>query len=260
MLKNAEKTEQTSHFTYEEYKKKSNKGANKDVLVFVSVFAVGLIVLLGFAKVLSPNVDVAISVDNEIAAMEEEARAAAIDERLRHIKMEDDGVEVDEEADKMFSPELDEKVVIPNQRKKTVGEIEAEKASKNLSTEDFAKANDSINAFKPLPKEEAEEVVKEIKVQQAQPKVEKPQKPQAAPVSAPVKPSITRVVVGYYASEKQAEVAKSIIQDAGLGITPLVKNIGGYYTLQVGSYSTKEAAQAAANNLLKANFPARIVE
>ena len=150
MLKNADKTEQTSHFTYEEYKKKSNRGTNKDVLVFVSVFAVGLIMLLGFAKVLSPNVDVAISVDNEIAAMEEEARTAAIDERLRHIKMEDEGIEIDEDAEKMFSPELDEKVVLPNQRKKTVGEVEAEKASKKLTTEDLAKASESVNTVKPV--------------------------------------------------------------------------------------------------------------
>ena len=255
MLKNAEKTEQTSHFTYEEYKRKSNKGGNKDVLVFLSVFVVGLIVLLGFAKVLSPNVDVAISVDNEIAAMEEEARTAAIDERLRHLKMEDEGIEVDEDSEKMFSPELDEKVVLPNKRKKTVGEVEAEKAAKNLTTEDLAKANDAVNASKPVPKEEVKEIVKEVKVQQAQ----KPQTP-PAPTPAPAKPTISRVVVGYYATEKQAEVAKSIMEDAGVGVTPIVKNIGGYYTLQVGSYSTKEAAQAAANNLLKANFPARVVE
>lgn len=254
MLKNADKTEQTSHFTYEEYKKKSNRVANKDVLVFVSVFAVGLIMLLGFAKVLSPNVDVAISVDNEIATMEEEARTAAIDERLRHIKMEDEGIEIDEDAEKMFSPELDEKVVLPNQRKKTVGEVEAEKASKKLTTEDLAKASDSVNTVKPVSKEEAKEIVKEVKVQQAA------QKPQTPPAPTPAKSTITRVVVGYYATEKQAEVAKSIIQDAGVGVTPIVKNIGEYYTLQVGSYSTKEAAQAAANNLLKANFPARIVE
>ena len=205
MLKNAEKTEQTSHFTYEEYKRKSNKGVNKDVLVFLSVFVVGLIVLLGFAKVLSPNVDVAISVDNEIAAMEEEARTAAIDERLRHLKMEDEGIEVDEDAEKMFSPELDEKVVLPNQRKKTVGEVEAEKAAKNLTTEDLAKANDAVNAFKPVPKEDAEKIVKEVKVQQAQ----KPQTP-PAPTPAPAKPTISRVVVGYYATEKQAEVAAEV--------------------------------------------------
>ena len=249
MLKNAEKKETASHFTYEEYKRKSRMSINKDILVFLSVFVVGLVVLLGFAKVLSPNVDVAISVDNEIAAMEEEVRTAAIDERLRHLKMEDEGIQEGDEE--MFSPELDEKVVLPNQRKKTVGEVEAEKASKALTTEDLAKASDAVNAFKPVSKEKAEEIVKEVKTQQAP-------KPKVAP--APVKPSISRVVVGYYATEKQAEVAKTIIQDAGVGVTPIVKNIGGYYTLQVGSYSTKEAAQAAANNLLKANFPARIVE
>ena len=246
MLKNVEKSETTSHFTYEEYRKKSKKGPNKDLLVFVSVFLVGLVILLGFAKVLSPNVDVAISVDNEIAAMEDEARTAAIDERLRHLKMEDEGIKP-EEVD-MFSPELDEKVVLPNQRAKTVGEIEAEKASKQVSAEEQVNANDSA---KSVVKEEVKDVVKEIKVQQAP-------KPQAAP--APVKPVFTRVVVGNYATEKQAEVAKSIIQDAGVGVNPIVKNIGGYYTLQVGSYSSREAAQAAANTLLKANFPARVIE
>lgn len=246
MLKNVDKSETTSHFTYEEYRRKSKKGPNKDLLVFVSVFLIGLVILLGFAKVLSPNVDVAISVDNEIAAMEEEARTAAIDERLRHLKMEDEGINPEDEE--MFSPELDEKVVLPNQRAKTVGEIEAEKASRQLTTDDLATVNDNI---KNEVKEDVIEVVKEVKVQQ-------PPKPQAAP--APVKPVFARVVVGNYATEKQAEVAKSIIQDAGVGVTPIVKNIGGYYTLQVGSYSSKEAAQAAANNLLKANFPARVIE
>ena len=58
----------------------------------------------------------------------------------------------------------------------------------------------------------------------------------------------------------QAEVAKSIIQDAGLGVSPIVKNIGGSYTLQVGVYSTHERAQQEVNSLLKSNFPARISE
>lgn len=248
MLKNADKTEETSHFTYEEYKRKSKKNQNKDMVVFLSVFIAGLIILLGFAKMLSPNVDVAISVDDEIADVEDESRTAGIDERLRFIKMEDEGVKPDEKSSVMFSPELDEKVVLPNQRKKTVGEIEAEKATNKLTTEDLAKANDSLNSSKNSAKEEEKkEIVKEIKVQQ----------PQTAP--APSKPVQARVVVGYYASEKQAEVAKSIIQDAGIGVSPIVKNIGGYYTLQVGSYSSKESAQAAANNLLKANFPARVI-
>lgn len=243
MLKNADKCETTSHFTYEEYRKKVKKGPNKDLVIFVSVFFVGLFMLLGFAKVLSPNVDVAITVDNEIAAMEEESRAAAIDERLRHLKMEDEGIQEDDAE--IFSPELDEKVVLPNQRKKTVGEIEAQKAtSGHVTAENLASANDSINSVTDVASSNVSQPVTEQKVNVA---------------PTPTKPVIARVVVGNYASEKQAEVAKSILQDAGVGVTPIVKNISGYYTLQVGSYSSKESAQAAANNLLKSNFPARVI-
>ena len=197
---------------------------------------------------LSPNVDVAINVDNEVVTEDDEARMAAIDERLRHLKMEDDGVQIQVDEEEMFSPELDEKVVLPEQRKKTVGEVEAEKMMKHVTTEDLAAASNSV----------AENNVKKTDVDASAQVEVQTHKPQVAPT--PSKPVYTKVVVGYYATEKQAEVAKSIIMDAGVGVTPIVKNIGGYYTLQVGSYSTKEAAQAAANNLLKANFPARIVE
>ena len=49
------------------------------------------------------------------------------------------------------------------------------------------------------------------------------------------------------------------MQDAGVNTTPVVKNLGGYYTLQVGAYTSREKAQQAANNLLKSNFPARVI-
>ena len=76
-------------------------------------------------------------------------------------------------------------------------------------------------------------------------------------------PIVACIVMAWYVkytTDKQAEVAKSIIQDAGLGITPVVKNIGGSYTLQVGVYSSREKAQQEVNNLLKSNFPARVAE
>lgn len=250
MLKNAERSEVSSHFTYEEYKRKVKKGPNKDILIFLSVFVFGLVVLLGFAKVLSPNVDVAINVDNEVVTEDEEARMAAIDERLRHLKMEDDGVQVQIDESDMFSPELDEKVVIPNQRKKTVGEVEAEKLIKESIVDNSGKVDDSVKS-QSVQKVDVTAAHNNNVSQQAV-------SSQSAPTST--KPVFSRVVVGYYATEKQAEVAKSILVDAGVSVTPIVKNIGGYYTLQVGSYSTKEAAQAAANNLLKANFPARVIE
>jgi cell division protein FtsN len=137
----------------------------------------------------------------------------------------------------MFSPELDERVVLPQQRRKTVGEIEAEK--------------NTVEENK-LTEEKITEVQHAVTNNNTQ-----TSKPQAPVVRTEVVNA--RVVVGYYATEKQAEVAKSIIQDAGLNVVPIVKNMGGYYTLQVGSYSSREKAQQAANSLLKSNFPARVI-
>ena len=66
------------------------------------------------------------------------------------------------------------------------------------------------------------------------------------------------VVVGKYMNKEQAEVAKGILQDSGLDITPVVKNVGNYYTIQVGSYSTRERAKQAADTLIKNSFPATV--
>lgn len=246
MLKNSTKFENSSHFSYNDYKKKVNKKTNKDMNIFVSVFFAGLLILLGLAKVFSPNVDLGISSSNEIATMEDEGTSAAsIDERLRSLKLEDEGKKVEDET--MFSPELDEKVVLPHQNKPTVGQVEAEN---NIMNEQQQSAKEN------LPHTETKTIV----IQQHQPRaMENTQTTVLEQPTEPEKVVNARVVVGSYATEKQAEVAKSIIQEAGLGITPVVKNIGGYYTLQVGSYNSKEKAQQMMNSLLKSNFPARVV-
>lgn len=246
MLKNSSKFENSSHFSYNEYKKKVNKKGNQDVKIFVTAFFAGLLVLLGLARLFAPNVEIGISSDNDITASEDESpiSSASIDDRLKSLKLEDDGKKVTDET--MFSPELDEKVVLPHQNKPTVGQIEAEN-----------------NIVKEQQRENSVEVktAEQATVSHSNKSPEKSQTVTVVPqTSAPVeKPVITRVVVGSYATEKQAEVAKSIMQDAGLGITPVVKNVGGYYTLQVGSYTSKEKAQQMMNNLLKNNFPARVV-
>lgn len=254
MLKNADKYESSSHFTYSEYKKKVKKSPNSDLMIFVSVFIIGLLIILGFARVLSPNVDVGVSVDDEVSSVADDAEdestsSMAIDERLRKIQMEDEGkVAGDEE---MFSPELDEKVVLPTQHKKTVGQMEAEKAIQMDEAKN--QGNEVSNGQKPFQAQSSAPIQQE--------KANHHSVTQTSQASAPVSEQIVnaKVVVGYYATDKQAEVAKSIIQDAGLGVTPIVKNLGGYYTLQVGSYSSREKAQQAANNLLKSNFPARVI-
>ena len=128
MLKNTDKYDTSSHFTYKEYKKKVNKSPNKDVMVFASVFFIGLLIILGFAKILSPNVDVAITKESDIIAADEENVSSLIDDRLRSLKQEDENKKAEDEE--MFSPELDEKVVLPTRVRKTVGQIEAENSEK----------------------------------------------------------------------------------------------------------------------------------
>lgn len=251
MLKDTDRYENSSHFTYSDYKRKVKKSPNKDLRIFVSVFIVGVLIILGFAKILSPNVDVAITNENENAASsaisdsDEEANNSVIDDRLKHIKMEDEGKKVGDND--MFSPELDEKVVLPNHKKKTTGQMEAEMA-------DYMNAQ---KAEQQQPKQDVKpQVVDNHKTTATAPA---PQEKKIQSTPQPAQIVNARVVVGYYATEKQAEVAKSIIQDAGVGVSPVVKNLGGYYTLQVGSYSSREKAQQAANNLLKNNFPARVI-
>ncbi|MBP3821134.1 SPOR domain-containing protein [bacterium] len=225
----------TTHISYSEYKKNMKKKSNKDATVFISVFIIGVLIILGFAKILSPNVDVGIADDDEYSQIEEEnydndTNQNNVDARLKMLQMEDAGKSEDDEE--MFSPNLDEKVVLPSRLKKTVGQMEAEMLNtKTQKAEEPIIINNSVQ--------------KESK--------------QLEQTPAPSQIINAKVVVGYYATDKQAEVAKSILQEAGIGLNPIVKNMNGYYTLQVGSYSTKEKAQQAANNLLKSNFPARVI-
>ena len=231
-----------THFSYDDYRKKVKKnGSYKDITVFLSVLVIGILIFLGFAKIFSPNVDVSIADNEEYADYEDDTPQGSVDERLKHLQAEDEnGVS----GDGIFSPELDEKVVLPKQMKKTVGEMEAEMQNEKLQQ---TKAEEPV---KEIQKSEKEDKSKVTIAQKTESKTSAP-----APKSGSY-----RVVVGYYATEKQAEVAKSIIQDAGLGVSPIVKNIGGSYTLQVGVYSTRERAQQEVNSLLKSNFPARISE
>ena len=223
--KNQEDLKKTEHISYKEYKKRLEKNPNEGLILFVSAFFAMVILFLGVAKQLSPDVDVSIS-DNAEETVLDEKDEANIDERLKLIQMEDNSYKDDE----TFSPELEEKVQLPTKKRKTVGEHEAETQMTETPTPEHQKPA-------------AAETTKQT----------------ATAPAAPQQPVNAKVIVGYYATQQQAEVAKSIIQDSGLNIQPFVKNIGGAYTLQVGSFNSKEKAQGVANDLLKNNFPARVI-
>lgn len=220
-----EKTEKATHISYKEYKQKLNNNPNEGLVLFVSAFFVMLLLFLGVVKQLSPDVDVAIENNSEVVA--EEVERGNVDERLKMIQMEDNTYSAEDET---FSPELDEKVNLPKTKRRVIG-----------ASEDSSDVITLETSSKETPKTT--------------------QDPVLAPTQLSTAPALTtaKVIVGYYSSAEQAEVAKGIIMDAGLNIEPFIKNIGGAYTLQVGSFSSREKAQSVANELLRNSFPARVI-
>ena len=180
---------------------------------------------LGIAKQLSPEIDVGIGDDENSTSTEEIADAdkTSVDDRLRLLQQEDEGKKV---QDNTFATELDEKVVLPDQKKNDNSDIATQEA---VTLSDKSANPKPVVTSSPAPKP--------VVSQQAS----------------------AKVVVGYYTTKEQAEVAKGIIAESGLNISPYVRNIGGAYTIQVGSYATREKAQSIANELLRNNYPARII-
>ncbi len=214
-----------SHISYKEYQKKVTKKPNEGMIIFVSAFFILLLLFLGIAKQLSPEIDVAIGDDENATATEDVVDKTNVDDRLKLLQQEDEGKRAQDDT---FASELDEKVVLPDHKKVAV--------NSNATTQD-------------------EPVTLPDKTANPKPVVTSSPAPKAVTTqSAPVK-----VVVGYYSTRDQAEVAKGIIAESGMNISPYVKSIGGAYTIQIGSYTTREKAQSVANELLRNNYPARII-
>lgn len=222
-----EDSKRPSHISYKEYQKKVTKNPNEGIIIFVSAFFILLLLFLGIAKQISPEVDVSIGDDTLTSG--ETIDKATVDERLKLLKEEDNGQLQNE--DNMFADELEEKVVIPEHKKD-------EQENTNV------------------PKEEEPVTLPD---KEANPKPAETASP--APKTQAIQPQTVtaKVVVGYYSTKEQAEVAKGIISEAGMNISPFVRSIGGAYTIQVGSYSTREKAQTVVNELLRNNYPARII-
>lgn len=216
-----EDSKRPSHISYKEYQKKVTKKPNEGIIIFVSAFFILLLLFLGIAKQLSPEIDVGIGDDENSTSTEEIADAdkTSVDDRLRLLQQEDEGKKV---QDNTFATELDEKVVLPDQKKNDNSDIATQEA---VTLSDKNANPRPVVAPKPVVSQQAS----------------------------------AKVVVGYYTTKEQAEVAKGIIAESGLNISPYVRNIGGAYTIQVGSYATREKAQSIANELLRNNYPARII-
>lgn len=219
------------YLSYDRYKKKKNDTSKKGVLLAVTTFFATLLVFTVIAKILSPDVDVTIGEDSATETKETGLGVKRfIDERLKMIQMEDNSsgaskkdelkeAQYNDKAFDNYSKELEEKVVVP-------------------------KDNQSDDA-----------IIEEEPIQ-----VKTPPRPSSKELSTPFEvPKVSKVFVGRYSNIEQAKVAQEILLDSGLDITPFVKNMGSYYTLQVGSFSSRAKAQTLVNELQQNSFPARII-
>lgn len=226
------------YLSYERYKKKKDSNPNRRMLIFVTTFFAMLLLFSVIVKAISPNVDVSIGNDSETDAKETGLGVKKfIDERLKMIQMEDNSAGVSVKNDNKTSYGIsdagfnkpsqvaDEKITLPK---------------KNNTITDSSGDDDD---------------------QPIQPAVHNPPRPVNKDVTNPfVSPKMSKVYVGRYSTVEQAKVAQEILMDAGLDITPFVKDLGGSYTLQIGSYSSRAKAEGLASELQRNNFPARVIQ
>lgn len=231
------------YLSYDRYKKKKSANPNKRILISVTTFFVALIFFSIVAKSLSPDVDVTIGDESQTEVKDTGLGVKRfIDERLKMIQMEDNsaGVSLKEaknnrnvtdesESYDKYMKETDEKINLPSRKNK-------------------ASQADSDDT--------EEEPVMPARVAPPRPSG----RDLSTPFESPTPAKMSKVYVGRYATIEQAKVAQEILLDSGINVTPFVKNMGGAYTLQVGSYSSKAKADGLASELQRNNFPARIVQ
>lgn len=70
--------------------------------------------------------------------------------------------------------------------------------------------------------------------------------------------SVSRVVVGSYSSIDEAKKAYDNMVKTDIDVAPIIKEIDGNYTLQVGAFTDKQKAQNMADKLKDKNYSATI--
>ena len=236
------------NLTYKDYKiNMQKKRKQQNIMMFLSVFAVLLLIFLGVARLMSPDVDISIGDDSQKTNYEDEYRRG-VDSRLKALQQEDEMNLM--EHDKASETEEDGIVKIPKLEDKSFKPIEEEEpvATKHSDVIGNGQSVGSgvVNPISPdsAPTSLRNNANNNVSV---------------ASSAVPEQTKTYRVYVGMYSTQAQAEVARGILQEAGLGLTPNIRQAAGGYTLQVGAFSSKASATNLSNKLLINNYPARVV-
>ena len=201
--------------------KVSKKNRNKIVFIFILTFIIVFILFFQIAQLLVPNVDVEIG--------------GADDEEVQNQK--------EEEVEKMIDERLKwiqfEDNSIRNSEENIDNAVETQYVPEKLDKEGAP------------PEEKAPEVKPKTIMQEKQVVVQEEIRPKII---------MNKVYVGNYATIEEAMSEQTRIMDAMPGVTLYIKGLGGSFTLQAGSFSDREKAEALATRLSENGVPCRIVK
>lgn len=219
----------TKKFGYKKYMKQNKEKKDLSTLkIFVCSFVVMLVVFTVLINCFSPDVDVSIGNATEETTVEEEDvyLKKFVDDRLVALQQED------------------------------LGQID--RNSMLSTTEKAAQIIEATNKTDTIALKPVELVVNAPEVKVALPNVAVQNIPQPQLQTTEASPTY-RVYIGHYHTYDQAKIAKEIVNETDSQIAPVIKEVGGGYTLQAGVFKNKEAAQMLNTSLLKEHLPARMV-
>lgn len=247
-------------------KQQGTRQLGESAVTFVCLFFLLSLLFLQVAKHLTPKIDT--SVGNNTEVVETTEPKSTIDDRLKLIQFNDamaSGELQRQKEQEIFNEALDEKVVLPRDKKSQP----EEKTDLNEKVQDIISRNlTEVKTLEPAPAQPKAAPTAPAATQQAEtPAVSQAQSKEdldkrisaikTADINIPAAANY-KVLVGKYQTAEQAQLAKSIIRETELGQNAFVKHVDNTYTIQIGSYSTAEQASAVANKLTTGSFPARV--
>lgn len=235
------------------------------VITFVCLFFLLSLLFLQVAKKMTPNVDMSVG-NNSQEVSEHVEDKGTIDDRLKLIQVNDNlaaGELQKQRENEIFNNELEEKVVLPSNHKKTEAEETQDKVKEIIANNNTdVRTLDSASSGPAQTEKNAttDSSVAKAPVPTIQNKEALDKKISAITTSDVVIPASSnyKVLVGKYQTVEQAQLAKSILRETTIGQNAFVKYVDNVYTIQIGSYSTREQAFAVVNELTTKSFPARV--
>ncbi len=203
---------------------------------FFSMFLVGFII-----KALSPSVDVEIgdevetNQDSGESTSSDQSAGGNVDNRLKWIQFEDNMPGVSKRLD----------ANVPGAEEPTL-------ENKNNN------ANIQQNPDNSLTQQIKDSKQNQYKVQKLEPPL-----PSSSEVARNAGTQsqirVSKVYVGYYTSIDQAISVQNKLIDSDLNVSPFVKEVNGYYVVQVGSFANRQKAQQLHGEVSAMGLPAKIV-